>query len=130
MIRESRFLISRNPYAVDLTSLTGALDTTALTPVYRGTLDAVWFRRHKGRTVACIGQLWDFQDSRPADALEFLARLTDGRSGGRCHARWNGTSYWADDQHTGDRDTHLAILRPMLDSYPAAPAPYDAWWRF
>lgn len=130
MIREGRFRISHNPYAVDLTSLAGTLDTTALTPVYRGTLDAVWFRRHKGRTVACIGQLWDFQNSRPADAEEFLARLTDGRSGGRCHARWNGTSYWGDDEHYRDREAHLAILKPMLASYPDIPAGYDGWWRF
>ena len=130
MIRDSRFLISRNLYAVDLTSLAGTLDTTSAAPVYRGTLNAVWFRRHKGRLHACIGQLWDFQQGQPADAEEFLARLTDGRSGGRCHARWNGVGYWADDEHQNQRDAHLAILQPMLASYPDTPAGYDGWWRF
>jgi hypothetical protein len=130
MIRESRFLISRSPYAVNLTTLNGALDTTGLTPVYRGTIDAVWFRRRKGTVIACIGQLWDYQQAEPADAHEFLARLTDGRTGGRCHARWNGRSYWGDDQHYQNRDTHLAILQPMLANYAQAPAGYDGWWTF
>jgi hypothetical protein len=130
MIREGRFLISRTPYAVDLSSLRGTLDSTSLTPVYKGEINAVWYQKRKGRTMACIGTLWDFQDSRPGDAEEFLSRLTTERLGGRCHGRWNGTGYWADLDHTGKRDTHLAILRPMLDSYPAAPDPYDAWWRF
>jgi hypothetical protein len=130
MIRETGFRISRSPYAVNLATLNGTLDVTGLTPVYKGTIDAVWFRRRKGRTVACIGQLWDFQTGQPASAEEFLARLTDGRSGGRCHARWNGTGYWGDDEHYQQRDAHLAILQPMLANYPHIPAGYDGWWRF
>ncbi|MEU6365750.1 hypothetical protein ABZ876_08335 [Streptomyces sp. NPDC046931] len=130
MIRESRFLISRQPYAVDLNSLNGTLKATMTTPVYVGTIDAVWFRRRKGAVVACIGQLWDFQSVEPADAAEFLARLTDGRTGGRCHGRWNGRSYWAEDGHREEREGHLAILRPMLADYPALPDGYDGWWTF
>jgi hypothetical protein len=130
MIREAQFRISRNPYAVNLSTLHGALDITGLTPVYRGTIDAVWYRRRKGGLIACMGQLWDFQSAQPVDAEQFLARLTDGRSGGRCHVRWNGTSYWADDEHRDTRDTHLAILQPMLADFPQTPAGYDGWWRF
>lgn len=130
MIRETRFRISRSPYAVDLSTLNGTLDATGLTPVYRGTINAVWFRRTKGRLTACLGQLWDFQAAQPADATEFLARLTDGRTGGRCHARWNGIGYWGDDEHYKERDAHLAILQPMLDTYGSAPDGYDGWWTF
>ena len=128
--REDRFLISHNPYAVDLASLTGTLNPTATGHVYTGTINAVWFRRRKGTAIACIGHLWDFQEAQPADAAEFLARLTDGRSGGRCHGRWNGTSYWAEDGHWEEREAHLAILRPMLANRPQAPANYDGWWTF
>lgn len=130
MIRETSFRVSRNPYAVDLASLTGTLDTSGAAPVYRGTINAVWFRRHKGRIAACIGQLWDFQNHEPADAIEFLARLTDGRSGGRCHGRWNGISYWADDEHRNQREIHLDTLQPALANYPAIPASYGGWWHF
>lgn len=130
MNRETRFLISRRPYAVDLTSLTGTLDATSAVTIYRGYVNAVWFRRHKGRVNACIGQLWDFQTAQPADAEQFLARLTDGRSGGRCHARWNGIGYWGDDEHYKERDAHLAVLQPMLDNYATTPDGYDGWWQF
>lgn len=130
MIRHTRFLISRRPYAVDLASLTGALDISGAAPVYRGTINAVWFRRIKGRPTACIGQLWDFQQGEPAGAAEFLARLTDGRSGGRCHGRWNGVGYWGDEEHYKNREAHLEILRPALDDYAATPAGYDGWWQF
>jgi hypothetical protein len=130
MIRENRFLISRSPYAVDLTSLTGTLRPTMTSPVFTGTIDAVWFRRRKGRVIACIGQLWDYQQTEPASAVEFLSRLTDGRSGGRCHGRWNGSDYWREEEWPDARDAHLAILRPMLANYPALPAPHDGWWAF
>ncbi|MFH8813066.1 hypothetical protein ACH4GZ_38705 [Streptomyces hygroscopicus] len=130
MIREECFLVSRMLYAVDLASLSGTLDATGLNPVYRGNIDAIWFRRRKGATVACIGQLWDFQTAEPTDATEFLARLTDGRSGGRCHGRWNGTSYWGEPARPDERDAHLGILRPMLANYPNVPDGYDGWWRF
>lgn len=130
MIRDDRFLISRRSYAVDMTSLTGTLDTSGAAPVYRGYVNAVWFRRHKGRINACVGQLWDFQLSEPTDAEQFLARLTDGRSGGRCHGRWNGTSYWSEDGRSEEKDAHLAVLRPMLAHYASPPDGYDGWWRF
>lgn len=130
MIREERFLISRNPYAVDLTTLSGTYDTTGAAPVYCGTINAVWFRRRKGTINACIGHLWDFQPAQPTDSSEFLARLTDGRCGGRCHGRWNGTSYWAEDWHHEERETHLAILRPMLANYPNLPQGYSGWYTF
>ena len=130
MIREERFLVSRKPYAVDLDSLRGTLDATGLNLVYRGYIDAVWFRSRKGATVACIGQLWDFQAAEPADATEFLARLIDGRSGGRCHGRWDGVSYRGEPARPDERDAHLAVLRPMLANYPNVPDGYDGWWWF
>jgi hypothetical protein len=130
VIRTDRFLISHKPYAIDLSTLSGSLDATGLNPVYRGHIDAVWFRRRKGHVIACIGHLWDFQSAEPVDAAEFLARLTDGRSGGRCHGRWSGTSYWADDARPDEREAHLKVLRPMLADYPHIPDGYDGWWRF
>lgn len=132
MIREARFLISRRPYAVDLSSLRG---TVNLTPqgrrpsYYEGRVDAVWFRRKQGVTVACIGTLWDLQDDEPADAVEFLARHDDGRYGGDCRGRWDGTSYWGNVPLTV-QEQHLEILRPMLAGYPAIPGGFDGWWRF
>lgn len=130
MIREDRFLISQRPYAVDLSSLrTSTNDYPSGRKSYSGRIDAVWFRRRRGVTVACVGTLWDIQDEVPANALQFLERHDDGRYGGDCDGRWDGETYWG----AGAPDVierHLVLLRPMLANYPAIPAGYDGWWRF
>jgi hypothetical protein len=130
VIRDTRFLISRKPYAVDLSSL--RMDEPRAShdgSLYaRATLDAVWFRRRSGVTVACIGQLWDHQ-APPVDAAQFLAQHADGRYGGNCHGRWDGTGYWG-EQVPDVIEEHLALLRPMLANYPTIPAGYDGWWHF
>lgn len=128
MIREDRFLISRRPYAVDLSSLRTEPSPGA-TSRWWCHIDAVWFRRRQGVTVACIGTLRDLQDTAPGDAAEFLARHTDGRYGGDCEGRWDGIGYWG-AQEPDVIAAHLELLRPMLDNFPAIPAGYDGWWRF
>lgn len=130
MIRSDRFLISQRPYAVDLASLRTSEPRSAHdgSLYVRATLDAVWFRRRQGVTVACIGQLWDHQ-APPADAAQFLAQHADGRYGGNCFGRWDGKAYWGD----GDLKImagNLAVLRPMLANYPAIPEGYLGWYHF
>ena len=132
MIREDRFLISRKPYAVDLTSLRGSRTDTPQGRneyYFGGQVDAVWFRRRKGLTVACIGTLWDLQHPEPADAVQFLTQHDDGRYGGECAGRWDGTGYWGAEE-PAVVEQHLAILRPMLANYPAIPPGHDGWWTF
>ena len=130
MIREDRFLISRKPYAVDLTSLriSDPGERYDGSPTCTARIDAVWFRRRSGVTVACVGDLWDHQ-TPPADAAQFLAQHDDGRYGGTCHGRWDGENYWG-AQRPEEIEQHLALLRPMLDNYPDVPPSYDGWWRF
>lgn len=132
MIRETKFLISHKPYAVDLNSLHGSrMDTpNGRNPYfYDGRINAVWFRRRSGVTVACIGTLWDLQHPEPATARQFLEQHDDGRHGGDCHGRWDGDSYWG-NVTLAEQERHLAILRPMLANYPAIPPGYDGWWTF
>ena len=114
--------MSRRLYAVDLGSLRPD----------RGwwKADAVWFRRKDGITAACIGYLHDLQEPAPADAAEFLRRYTDGRNGGQCEGRWDGEGYWGAYEAPEVMAEHLALLRPMLDTYPAIPTGYDGWWKF
>lgn len=121
MIREDRFLISRKPYAIDLTSL-------RITE-HMVTINATWFRRRSGTTIACVGHLWDIQDTAPADAAEFLARHDNGRYGGTCEGRWDGARYWG-AQEPDTMAQHLTVLRPMLAAYPEIPAGHEGWWRF
>lgn len=129
MHREDKFLISRKPYAVDLGSFRRTERAPDKTWAWY-TVNAVWFRGRKTKPVACIGDLHTIiDDPAPADATEFLERYTDGRYGGDCHGRWDGTGYWgAEDLDT--QAQHLAILRPMLANYPALPDGYDGWWTF
>lgn len=130
MIRDDRLVLSRRQYAVDLTSLDLMERTFPEGSVWYGTVRAVWFRRRKGVTVACVGALWDFQHHKPLDVPGFLAVHDDGRHGGNCEARWDGRKYWDTD---GRPETHvdgLALLRPMLDNYPDVPRGFDGWWRF
>src|SRR6266542_496740 len=121
MIREDKFVMSRRQYAVDLTSLTRLGG--------KWEINALWFRRRRGVTVACSGTLWDFPDAAPADAVAFLAGREDGRYGGHCLARWDGAGYWgAEDPVVAAAE--LAVLRPMLAAYPVIPPGHDGWWRF
>ncbi|MFJ6238844.1 hypothetical protein ACIQH0_32735 [Streptomyces griseus] len=132
MRRTDRFLISRKPFAVDLDSLRGERADTpqGRNPYcYDGRINAVWFRRRHGTTVACIGHLWDLQHPEPADARQFLEQHGDGRYGGDCHGRWDGESYWG-NVTLDEQRRHLAILQPMLANYPAIPEGYDGWWTF
>jgi hypothetical protein len=127
MIREDRFLISHRPYAIDLDSL--RVGDPSQSGCHWAMVNAVWFRRRQGVTVACIGTLRDLQDAAPKDAAEFLARHDDGRYGGDCNGRWDGEHYWG-AQKPDVIEEHLALLRPMLANYPNVPAGYDGWWRF
>lgn len=135
MIRESKFLVSKRPYAVDLTGM--VVKTRAFPdgrPYHQVTIPAVWFRRRRGVTVACIGELWDgftngFTEPAPVDALVALARMTDGRYGGNCYGRWDGQGYWGVEPPSEVAE-HLAVLRPMLEDYPTVPEGYDGWWRY
>lgn len=121
MRRETNHVMSHRPYAVDLSGL-----RTAGT---HARLDAVWYRRRKGVTVACIGHLWDHQRPAPQDAAEFLDRHDDGRYGGSCEGRWDGERYWG-AQEPDLIAVHLGLLRPMLADFPNVPEGYDGWWRF
>ncbi len=129
MIREDKFLISRKPYAIDLSSFRRSERDPDKTWAWY-TVDAVWFRGRKNEPVACIGTLRDIvDDPEPVDAADFLRRFDDGRYGGDCHGRWDGESYWG-NVTLAEQERHLAILRPMLANYPTVPARYDGWWTF
>jgi hypothetical protein len=131
VIRDDRFLISRRPYAVDLATLqVGRHERQSGGYYYSGRINAVWYRRRKGITVACIGTLWDLQDEEPATARQFLDRYTDGRYGGDCEGRWDGRGYWGAGVSLDVQEEHLAILQPMLADYPTVPVFFDGWWRF
>jgi hypothetical protein len=135
VIREGRFVLSRRPYAVDLGSLhieahqATYPDGTVGHTTYHGRIGAVWYRRRRGVTVACIGTLWDIQRAEITDPLEWLAAHDDGRYGGDCEGRWDGAAYWG-NVPLAVQEQHLAVLRPMLDNYPTIPAGHSGWWRF
>lgn len=134
MIREDRFLISRKPFAIDLTTVTGKQHERGDRWSYSGRAQAVWYRRKDGTTRACLGSLMLFSHYLPKpidvdDPLAVLSADLDGRYGGDCEGRWDGERYWG-AQEPDVQEQHLAILRPMLANYPAAPEGFDGWWTF
>lgn len=134
MFRSDRFLISQKPYAVDLSTLTGEQQERDGRWSFHGSANAVWYRRKDGTTRACLGRLGLFAFYLPGpvdvtDPCSVLAANLDGRYGGDCHARWDGTRYWgAQEPHV--QALHLTRLEPMLANYPALPEGHDGWWRF
>lgn len=132
MIREDKFLISRRPYAVDLSELRSVEEHGRVNGgcFYAIRANAVWFRRRRGVTVACIGSLWDYQDEKPESVEQFLLRHDDGRYGGTTVGRWDGESYWGDSVTLAEQNQHLEILVPMLEYFPQVPPGYDGWYRF
>ena len=90
MIRIEKFVLSKRPYAVDLSSLQVLERGTD----YEGRgvwwigLAAVWFRGPKANPKACIGRLHAYlRGAAPADAVQALHRMDDGRYGGDCQGR-------------------------------------------
>ncbi|MFD7980260.1 hypothetical protein [Streptomyces sp. NPDC059071] len=134
MHRTDRFLISQKPFAIDLATVTCNQEPRGDAYVLRGGAHALWFRRQNGVIRACIGQLalWSHHLPAPIDLDDPTAVLSadlDGRYGGDCEGRWDGTRYWG-AQRPEDIERHLTVLRPMLANYPALPDGYDGWWTF
>jgi hypothetical protein len=119
MIRTERFLMSRKPYAVRMDSLRPRGGSCLQA-------DAVWFRRKSGVTSAHIGTIWGSQVAIQA-GIECFLETWDGRYGGDCLGRWNGSGYWGSELPE-TLASHLAILRPMLENFPSIPNGYDGWW--
>jgi hypothetical protein len=134
MIKDSRFVLSRRPYAADLGSL--STSETANSSNVLASVRAVWFRRRRSRygtgtmrTVASIGTLQEYQPP-PRDAEHALEQMADGSWGGRCEARWDGETLWAPEATEDQRKEFLAVLEPMLANYPEIPKGFDGWWHF
>lgn len=134
MIRETKFLISRKPYAIDLSTVT--LKATERDGIYwlSGSCRAVWYRRKAGVTRACMGELrlwaqWLREKPDLSSPEAMLGNELDSGAGGDPDGRWDGERYWG-SQKPFEQSLHLAVLEPMLANYPAIPDGYDGWWTF
>lgn len=128
MIKVAKFRFSYRPYAIDLSSFEVAWEGERSSRV---TFDAVWFRGPKTAPKACIGQLREYVSlAADHDPERVLLNMNDGRYGGECLGRWNGTGYWGADGDLDVQARHLEILRPMLENFPAIPRGFDGWWTF
>lgn len=78
MHRDTKFLISRKQFAVDLSSLAGEQHERGDRYSYRGSVNAVWYRRQNGVTRACLGTLglWSHYLDAPLDLDDPVAVLS------------------------------------------------------
>lgn len=130
MIREEKFVISHAPYAVKLDNLDRETYHDQVQVHYRYSIEAAWFRRHGGITVACLGYLRTSKQEAFTEAAPVLEHMTDGRYGGDCKARWDGNNLWAPESTWEQMKTYEDFLRPMLENFPEVPAGFDGWWTF
>lgn len=155
MIRESRFVLSRKQVAVYPPSFR-QLDARTYPGNPGNTfneyaINAVWYRRRKGATVASWGTVRRTLGANvvAADWQDYLTRAADGRYGPECLVRWDGRTTWADSmvslhEVTGVVDQFLRPLlahpvdaRTHLGVDPATGLPnglvlpgWDGWWRW
>src|ERR1044072_8318603 len=99
MRHENRFLISRKQFALDLSTATAPQTPRGGQWSFRGSANAVWYRRKDGVPRACLGTMMLFSHhlTEPIDVTDphtLLSAALDGRYGGDCHARWDGENYW------------------------------------
>lgn len=134
MIRREKFVMAHKPYAIDLTTVSGAQKERDGRFFFRGSCRAVWFRRKDRVTRACLGSLhlWahyltDRVDMSSPEAV--LSADLDGRYGGQMEGRWDGSRYFgAQEPRLIQRD--LEILSPMLENFPQVPEGFSGWWSF
>lgn len=134
MRRDTRFLISRKPFAIDLSTVT--LEASERDGAYwlTGDCQAVWYRRKSGVTYACLGSLhlwaqWRREKPDLSSPEAMLGNDLDSRYGGDPAGRWDGERYWG-SQKPFEQALHLTVLEPMLANYPVIPDGYDGWWTF
>jgi hypothetical protein len=135
VIKMDKFVISHDPYAVDLLRMT--VEPNERPGSWHVVIPAVWFRRKREsydgsmRTVACLGTIRDDPETEPELSGEFMAvvGVRWRRVEGDCLARWDGSNLWSlADEST--RAGYLDVLRPMLENFPAVPPSYSGWWRY
>ncbi len=140
MIRARRFAVSRPMYAFNPTTFRdgpGGADHR-----YGGCreVDAVWFRRKNGRTLAATGTYtlslgWgrngDRLEGPPEDTYEaWVAAHGDNRYGGDHLASWDGEALLCTPPAVTPElaARRVKFLAAMFTAYPAIPAGYDGWW--
>jgi hypothetical protein len=135
VIREEKFLVSHAPYAVKPETISiNSYELGSSRPgvhMYSGTIEAIWFRRKSGVLSAHYGCLHGhFGENEPDGFLDFMAKCDDGRYGGNCWARWDGTYFWAPETIWEVQVIRQAELAKVLASYGEVPDGFNGWWTY
>jgi hypothetical protein len=132
MIRAIRLAVSRPMYA---------FNPSTWRPHPAGSwfvVDAVWFRRKNGRTLAAMGTYHPMvmrRDQEPADGTyeSWIGAADDNRYGGNHLASWDGAALLCTDPPAVPPEVaaeRTAFLDAMLKGYPDPPPGHDGWWTF
>ncbi len=131
MIRAPRLAVSRPMYAFRPESWRRAGG-------YGYEVDAVWFRRKNGRTLAAMGTyhpmvtpLADEPDGD--DYASWIAAANDNRYGGSHDASWDGEALLCTDLSAVSPEVaaeRTEFLAAMLAGFPDPPPGFDGWFTF
>lgn len=128
MIRAARLAPSRSMYAFN--------PTTWRKASWGGfTVDAVWFKRKKGRLVASMGSYDPMvlcRDAEPTDGAyaSWIAAADDNRYGGSHLASWDGEVLLCSDQPVAPDEMarRVEFLTVVLAGFPDPPVGWDGWY--
>lgn len=131
MIRVTRLVVSKPMYALK----PDTWRPSGIPGIYQ--VDAVWFKRKRGKLVATMGTYQPMvlrRDQQPAGDTyeEWIAAADDNRYGGDWTAVWDGEGLMCARQPVSAAMTHerSSFLDAVLKGFPNVPDGYDGWWTF
>ena len=130
MLELTNFAISKKLYAIkrDTFVATYSGDTQKGEPMYRVSVDAMWFRRKQGIEVISKGKLGDLAVGKEWDIDDFIANVSTARYGGTPFGSWDGY----DVIGVTNYEAIVALVKeldPILDAYPDVPVGYEGWYK-
>lgn len=120
MIKQSdTFSHNKFFYAIDFSSI--HLDD-GITRV-----NAVWFKETKeGIRSVSQGTIWNAQNGN-LNVQKFIEAFRSSY-GGSTEIKWDGKKVWAPRMDYEIVNQRLALLKPMLENFPAIPDQYEGWF--
>lgn len=129
MLVQTDFAISKKLYAINPDTIQNRYtgDNHAGLPMYKVSIEAIWFRRKNGVEVASKGFLWDHAVGKEWTVEDFINEADTGRYGGSPIGSWDGEDVIGVTNYQAILEL-VKELDPILNAYPAIPQGYQGWY--